>query len=106
MFVKNNCARLIVINDGEKSFEIIPGVNQSVKISDAAAKLSFTQGLLASGDLLEVAGKKEAPSAEPEPTDELDRDAIIQQLTELGVEFNKSAQVKTLKKLLDEALMS
>lgn len=102
MFVKNNCARLIVINDGKKSFEVIPGVNESVEISSAAAELQFTKQLLQSGDLIEVADKK--PVQADGPADELDRDAIIQQLTELGVEFNKSAQVKTLKKLLDEAL--
>lgn len=101
MFVKNNCARLISINDGKKVFDIIPGINAVVEISESAAGLAFTKNLLKSGDLIEVA---EPQKTEKENSDNLDRAAIIEQLEELGVEFNKSAQVKTLKKLLDESL--
>lgn len=79
MFVKNNCARLISINDGKKVFDIIPGINAVVEISDAAAGLAFTQNLLESGDLVEVSEPKvEKPVAkrgrpakvEEEPTPE------------------------------------
>ena len=66
MIVKNKCARLIVINDGKTSFNIIPGVEDAVELSSAAAKLPFTQASLKKGDLVEVAPKPVARSKKSE----------------------------------------
>lgn len=87
MFLKNEAARLIIINmrDGETEtgYQILPGENPAVEVPDAAAKLDFVKALLKSGDLRRVgADELEVDEGDEEPT-------LAEQAEALGIKVDK-----------------
>lgn len=99
MFVKNTSARLITINvKGEKPVRVLPGNNPAVEISKAAEKLTFTQLLLKKGAL------REASQVETVVENDDEKDQLVADLKELGVEVDSRWGVKRLKAELEKAV--
>ncbi len=102
MFLKNEAARLIIINlrDGESetSYQILPGENPAVEVPDAAAKLDFVKHLLKSGALRRV-GADELEADE----DEEGEQTLAEQAEALGIKVDKRWSEDTLREEIAKA---
>ena len=74
MLLKNNAARLYVINFAGERYKILPGENPAVEVPDEAAKLPSVAGWIEKGDLIEVAAPKKKPGPKAKPKAEEDSD--------------------------------
>lgn len=102
MYVKNTSARMITVNAGKFSTKIVPGSNESFKLSKEQAETAFVESLLSRGELVEVAAPK--GEKQEEATDGLTKEELQEQLDALNVGYDKRSGVAKLQELLDEAL--
>jgi len=96
-------ARKITINDGNKSYDIIPGgeASATVDVPDSVVKGKFVQQLINSGDLI-VTGYKEPV----EEDDEEENEKLIklrEEAQSMGLEVDKRWKAARLQKAIDEA---
>lgn len=88
-----NTARVITINHGAQSYEIIPNGKDSqfVEVPDEVLEQQFAKHLIDSGDLIVKASPK-APKKD-----------LRAEAKELGIDFDGRTSDATLQKKIDEA---
>lgn len=96
-------ARSITINHGDKTYNIVPGGDNSafVEVPNEVVKGKFVQNLINSGDLI-VKGYSEPVKGKDEDEDER-LNSLRQEAQSMGLEFDKRMKADTLQKKIDEA---
>ena len=97
MYVKNLSARLITVNAKGASTQLKPGSKEAVKLSQAQAETAFVASLIDRGELIEVAGPKDAPAVD-------EKTALQEQLKALDAEYDSRWGIDRLQKEIDAQL--
>ncbi|CAA9993652.1 unnamed protein product [Nesidiocoris tenuis] len=96
-------ARAITINEGDKTYNIVPGGDASefVDVPDSVVRGKFVQNLINSGDLI-VKGYKEPVKGEDDEEDEK-LATLRQEAQSLGLKVDARWKAERLQKEIDEA---
>lgn len=92
MLLKNKSARLITINGGEESFDILPGNNPSVEVPNELCDGDFAKALIECGDLV-VESDEDASSSE---YDGFEKKDLVELCEEKGIEVKVKDTAKKL----------
>lgn len=96
-------ARAITINEGDKTYNIVPGgeASEFVDVPDSVVRGKFVQNLINSGDLI-VKGYKEPVKGEDDEEDEK-LATLRQEAQSLGLKVDARWKAERLQKEIDEA---